>query len=48
MTEEKGLSPEVADNIGEYVKHKGLSFLFAGALNIYDPYVRRPISSRFI
>ncbi|KIN94445.1 hypothetical protein M404DRAFT_17224 [Pisolithus tinctorius Marx 270] len=23
MTEEKGLSPEVADKIGEYVKHKG-------------------------
>jgi hypothetical protein len=28
MTEEKGLTPEVADRIGEYVKHKGeiLSF----------------------
>jgi hypothetical protein len=23
MTEEKGLTPEVADRIGEYVKHKG-------------------------
>ena len=25
MTEEKGLDPAVADKIGEYVKHKGLS-----------------------
>jgi hypothetical protein len=23
MTDEKGLTPEVADKIGEYVKHKG-------------------------
>ena len=27
MTEEKGLSPAVADSIGEYVKHKGNSVL---------------------
>lgn len=28
MTDEKGLSPEVADKIGEYVKLKGQSFTF--------------------
>lgn len=26
MTEEKGLDPQVADKIGEYVKHKGIMF----------------------
>ena len=25
MTDEKGLDPSVADKIGEYVKHKGMS-----------------------
>jgi hypothetical protein len=25
MTDEKGLAPDVADKIGEYVKHKGMS-----------------------
>jgi histidyl-tRNA synthetase len=27
MTEQKGLDPSVADKIGEYVKHKGVSHL---------------------
>jgi hypothetical protein len=24
MTDEKGLAPDVADKIGEYIKHKGM------------------------
>jgi histidyl-tRNA synthetase len=30
MTDEKGLAPEVADKIGEYVKHKGERITSAG------------------
>jgi hypothetical protein len=34
MTEEKGLSSDVADKIGEYVKHKGSQLRFYAELTI--------------
>ncbi|KAG2116168.1 hypothetical protein DEU56DRAFT_748391 [Suillus clintonianus] len=48
MTEEKGLSPDVADKIGEYVKHKGgpslLDLLKADATLMANPSAKQGIS----
>lgn len=52
MTEEKGLSSDVADKIGEYVKHKGgpslLDILKADATLMANPSAKQGISDMYI